>query len=308
MNEERVRAELAALAAEYRIEIVEVSSGHFHVKGRLLVNYYPFSKRKSAYVAGTTTSKSNCNAADAVQMAMTPPGPVPKMMQDKRRGSYRKVRERLLRKSDKCHWCEIKLTLDTSTLDHVIPLGLGGLDHPTNWVLACAPCNAKRGCSMPELEAEALSTIGSLVDERNALEDLIRDLRIEIDSLTEQRLENPSNSRTLRRLEIRKLTELQQCKVKLKRLNMQIASIENKLYQAKFSEVARQKLPEQLFEEIQLECARRYEKIMLPYKRPPETPNDGPSPETATVESPVVSEENSDAVPAASKAGDGCPF
>jgi 5-methylcytosine-specific restriction endonuclease McrA len=46
----------------------------------------------------------------------------------------------------------MKLTLDTSTMDHVIPLHRGGLDNANNRVLACEPCNSKRGHDMPELK------------------------------------------------------------------------------------------------------------------------------------------------------------
>lgn len=34
---------------------------------------------------------------------------------------------------------------DDLTLDHVIPLILGGRNHPSNWVVRCRSCNSKKG-------------------------------------------------------------------------------------------------------------------------------------------------------------------
>jgi 5-methylcytosine-specific restriction endonuclease McrA len=35
-------------------------------------------------------------------------------------------------------------TWDDLTLDHVQPLILGGLNHPSNWVVRCRPCNSSK--------------------------------------------------------------------------------------------------------------------------------------------------------------------
>lgn len=34
-----------------------------------------------------------------------------------------------------------------ATLDHAVPLAMGGKDHPANWRLACAPCNSLKGAT-----------------------------------------------------------------------------------------------------------------------------------------------------------------
>lgn len=62
-----------------------------------------------------------------------------------RRGSKnnRRARERLLEKDPFCYYCGLKLTLDTSTLDHTIPKSKGGTDIYT--VLACYTCNQEKG-------------------------------------------------------------------------------------------------------------------------------------------------------------------
>ena len=40
-----------------------------------------------------------------------------------------------------CAYC----SAPSATIDHVRPLARGGLDHPSNRVNACAPCNKEKG-------------------------------------------------------------------------------------------------------------------------------------------------------------------
>ncbi|MGJ4789522.1 HNH endonuclease [Leptospira koniambonensis] len=40
-----------------------------------------------------------------------------------------------------CAYCKKQFTIDILTIDHVIPLSLGGLDEITNYVTACKGCN-----------------------------------------------------------------------------------------------------------------------------------------------------------------------
>jgi len=44
-----------------------------------------------------------------------------------------------------CAWCREELTLETVTIDHATALTLGGRDVPSNYLLACSPCNKQRG-------------------------------------------------------------------------------------------------------------------------------------------------------------------
>lgn len=55
-----------------------------------------------------------------------------------------------------CQYCGKKLTMETATLDHVIPRSRGGLDIWTNLVLACGRCNARKADRLP---AEAGMTL-----------------------------------------------------------------------------------------------------------------------------------------------------
>lgn len=140
------------LAKKHDIEIVERPNGHVQLKGDFLVNYYPGSSKKTAYVAGTTKGKKHCTPEQAIRMAIKPP-PVTKE-KDRRKGNTRRKRFALLNKGvTSCHWCGKPLDIDNSTLEHIIPLHRGGLDNANNRTLACEPCNNSRGHNMPEVKA-----------------------------------------------------------------------------------------------------------------------------------------------------------
>jgi 5-methylcytosine-specific restriction endonuclease McrA len=44
-------------------------------------------------------------------------------------------------KGRRCHWCGAYAT----TVDHVVPLAIGGSHDLANLVPACQPCNSRRG-------------------------------------------------------------------------------------------------------------------------------------------------------------------
>lgn len=142
---------LLECASARGLRVIDRGHGHLQIiGGPLLVNYYPLAKKKSAYVAGTVSGRVGVTPEQAVEMAFMPP-PIA-IDKDERKGNYRSTRRRMLKHSIKCHWCQKRLTLDTSTLDHVIPLHRGGLDNANNRVLACKECNTGRGHAMPELD------------------------------------------------------------------------------------------------------------------------------------------------------------
>lgn len=142
--------EIAEASAKTGFEYEEKANGHFVIKGPLTVNYYPFSKKKTAYVKSTVKGFNQVSPKQAFEMAKDEPKAGKKT--DKRRGNYRNERQRLHNKGvNNCHWCGCELTIDTSTLEHIIPLGAGGLDNRNNYTLACEPCNSGRGSGMPEL-------------------------------------------------------------------------------------------------------------------------------------------------------------
>lgn len=130
------------------VEVIDKGNGHIQLKGALLVNYYPKSKTRTAYVAGTRKGMKHVTEDQAIAMCFEAPQALGK---EKRKRDYRKEKERLLRKSNLCHWCSLTLTIETATLDHKVPLSRGGLNNFNNYVLACYCCNQRRGNAMPEL-------------------------------------------------------------------------------------------------------------------------------------------------------------
>lgn len=152
-DERNMETDLRDAAAARGATVTHKGGGHFQIRGRLLVNYYPFAKKRTAYVAQTTHGKHHVSPTEAVAMAFVPPPVAPDHKKDDRHGHPRRQRAKMLRKSNRCHWCDCKLTLGNSTVEHVIPLHRGGLDNANNRVLACKPCNQRRGHDMPELRA-----------------------------------------------------------------------------------------------------------------------------------------------------------
>lgn len=49
----------------------------------------------------------------------------------------------------KCVYCRQRVTLETMTLDHLIPKANGGGDGVTNLVTACLTCNRAKGATDP---------------------------------------------------------------------------------------------------------------------------------------------------------------
>lgn len=149
-------AELQKLCDEAGIKLEKMwgDNGHYQIHGKLLVNYYPLSKKRSAYVARTTKGKNDVTPAQAVAMAMEQPEIAPQHLKADRARNSRAIRHKMMkgRETVPCHWCKTPIMLDTSTIEHIVPIDRGGLDNANNRVLACAPCNAARGNNMPELE------------------------------------------------------------------------------------------------------------------------------------------------------------
>lgn len=145
-------SKLVSAAQGKGLTIKDCGNGHIQIiGGPLLVNYYPTSKHRSLYIAGTTRKLDHVTPEKAIDMCFTAP-PVRQHLNDQRKGKYRNLRKRMVAKDPHCYWFRIPLTLNNSTADHVIPLHRGGLDNENNIVLACEPCTTKRGHDMPELK------------------------------------------------------------------------------------------------------------------------------------------------------------
>ena len=141
--------ELVRAADKHGLVVQERAAGHFQILGGVvLVNYYPESRRRSAYIAGMQAAHHYVTPAQAVALAMQPVG-IP--MKTERRKSYAKIKRRLYRKSDQCFRCKRPiLEFAQATLEHIIPLSQGGLDNANNMALSHERCNHAHGNKMPE--------------------------------------------------------------------------------------------------------------------------------------------------------------
>ncbi len=49
--------------------------------------------------------------------------------------------QNLIAREPPCYYCEVQLSKSQVTMDHIVPLGQGGLSTPGNIVPACKACN-----------------------------------------------------------------------------------------------------------------------------------------------------------------------
>ncbi len=54
------------------------------------------------------------------------------------------------RDAHRCQYCGRRQATDQLTIDHIVPRSCGGGTGWTNCVVACIPCNRKKGCRTPE--------------------------------------------------------------------------------------------------------------------------------------------------------------
>lgn len=152
---------LRRLAKDKGLTIVERPNGHYQIIGEhLLVNYYPDSKRRTAYVGATSEGIHNVTPEKAIYMALTPPKIKRGKVQRKHSKFYKKHLDRMWAKDNHCYWCHEEVFRDDASVDHRIPLKRGGLDNPSNFVLAHKSCNHERGHNMPEISISTSGFIG----------------------------------------------------------------------------------------------------------------------------------------------------
>ena len=136
------------------VTIETKSQFHWHLKGALLVNYYP--SKGTAYVAGTKAGAKNVTFEQAIEMTRIQPELTQANRQ--RKSWHKAAKQQMFDKSRRCHWCGAEMSLhpldkNFATIEHIIPLSRGGLDNRNNMALACMACNQKRGNNMSELES-----------------------------------------------------------------------------------------------------------------------------------------------------------
>lgn len=60
------------------------------------------------------------------------------------------IKRKLWNQRPYCYYCNCKLAIHEATVDHVVPLSRGGAPGIENCVLACEPCNNKKGNNLFE--------------------------------------------------------------------------------------------------------------------------------------------------------------
>jgi 5-methylcytosine-specific restriction endonuclease McrA len=113
-----------------------------------------------------------------------------------------RLRQALDRDGGECAWCRRVLTVESASVDHVIPRLKGGPAWPENEVAACRPCNRARGHMTPadwlaDCEARGLEPNRELVHAR------LLALRDAIAARGGQRRARPYLDAQLRRLDAR---------------------------------------------------------------------------------------------------------
>lgn len=148
--------EKAGLTARERDDgAVEILGGPFRV------TFWP---EKLRYQVAGTIQKDRGHIEKAIHAALHLP---PKRAKRAKRYNRLRKRKALLKLHPYCYWCgcglvlrreELGPGLGLATRDHVIPHSRGGSDKRSNVVLACEPCNTKRGDRMPELEGSCTTS------------------------------------------------------------------------------------------------------------------------------------------------------
>jgi len=144
--------EFEEYAKNLGVQIKQLPNGHYQLKGKLLVNYWPESKHRTVYYAGTKFGYKDISPKEAICMANRPPYKQQEQVKRRKPQFYRRIKIKLLRARSNCHWCNQPLVYKTATIEHLIPLKRSGLDEENNIKLVCRECNLKRGAEMPELK------------------------------------------------------------------------------------------------------------------------------------------------------------
>ena len=65
--------------------------------------------------------------------------------------SYERERKMIYHKAEgRCQLCGCKITYDEMSLDHIVPLAMGGEDSLENLQATCEPCNSHKKALLPE--------------------------------------------------------------------------------------------------------------------------------------------------------------
>lgn len=82
--------------------------------------------------------------------------------------SRKRFRRWLWKQDPRCSYCQLALTFEESTLDHVMPLTRGGTNAASNLLLSCVGCNVAKGSMHPDQWELLLGDIGDNVGHRDS--------------------------------------------------------------------------------------------------------------------------------------------
>ena len=136
---------LKQIAKESNVDVIEKRPGHFQIRGKFLINYWPDSKKRTAYVAGTSISERNVTPEMAVKMANDFKGYDIKVPRKSRNRLKKRMRLAVKQKAI-CSICLKPINnITIARTDHIIPLSKGGLDNNNNKQLVHNYCDIKKG-------------------------------------------------------------------------------------------------------------------------------------------------------------------
>ncbi len=125
----------------------------WRIEGPLEVVYNP--QTYCVQVIGTRNWRHTTSPAEAALAAVRPPPlcPVDERIRIRPEHRRRLIRSLSTKKNQKvCRWCRRRLSDAQITMDHIVPVALGGTSDLLNLVPACYSCNLERSHYMPELD------------------------------------------------------------------------------------------------------------------------------------------------------------
>ncbi len=210
MSHDSTHAAIRAAARAAGICIRDLGEGFLEIRSSSIrVAHWP--ELQLCYVSHHRDPWRRGDLAEAVRLAATPPEATGRRRK-RHRGSPRGARAVVLEREacaagHRCHWCRRHLEADEVTLDHLIPVGRGGLDEAENLVPCCADCNQARADDMPELEGLRPALDGFLRARRaKTLRDLTR--REVIDQVEQHRRETLQRATSSYVRHVRSLAEI----------------------------------------------------------------------------------------------------
>lgn len=124
----------------------ECSPYHWQViGGKFLINYFLGRRGRKIYVGKTNHAIPGSDNL-AIRYANELPDSIDRSV---RKPTYSKFKSRLWRRSHVCGLCKNEITeYKDASVDHIIPISRGGLNHHSNYQLTHVKCNNEKGSTV----------------------------------------------------------------------------------------------------------------------------------------------------------------